>query len=220
MASWAWGILPMEKLGLKDFSVSRSITLLVIFLTITPVVLGISLFSLFSLDLKNPQHLSSNVAAKSLIETPQSGLRVYASLPATYPQITETVGADDARTAIVRDYFKRYNSPLVPYASLIVQTADKYNLDYRLLPAIAQQESNVCKIFPAGTFNCWGYGIHSKGTLGFSSFEEGIETVSRGLRENYLNLGLITPEQIMTKYTPLSNGSWAQGVKSFMSEMQ
>lgn len=209
-----------EELELRDFSLGRSLALFVIFLTITPVVLGISLFSLFSLT---PQSKKTQVVTQTplnLIKTPQSGIRVYASLPTTFPQITGTVQAEDARSAIVRDYLARYGSPLKPFASLIVQTADKYQIDYRLLTAIAQQESNLCKIIPPGTYNCYGWGIHSKGTLGFGSYEEGIETVSRGLRENYIDIGLTTPDLIMTKYTPLSNGSWALGVASFMAEMQ
>jgi len=98
--------------------------------------------------------------------------------------------------------------------------ADKYGLDFRLTTAIAQQESNLCKKTPAETYNCWGWGIHSKGTLGFEDYPHGIETVSRGLRKEYLDKGYLTVEDIMSKYTPLSNGSWAMGVSTFMAEMQ
>ena len=84
----------------------------------------------------------------------------------------------------------------------------------------SQQESNLCKKIPSGTFNCLGWGVHSKGTLGFSSFEEAIEVVSKGLKENYIDEGLLTPEEIMTKYTPHSDGSWAYGVNLFMNEIE
>ncbi len=103
---------------------------------------------------------------------------------------------------------------------MIGDMADKYSLDFRLITAIAQQESNLCRIIPPGSHNCWGWGIHSESNLGFSSYEEGIETVSQGLKENYIDEGLTTPDQIMTKYTPSSNGSWAHGVNTFMSVMQ
>jgi hypothetical protein len=56
--------------------------------------------------------------------------------------------------------------------------------------------------------------------LGFSSFSEGIEEVSRGIRKEYLDKGFATIEEIMGKYTPLSNGSWAEGVNKFMAEME
>ncbi len=188
----------------------RNIVLSAVFFSLTPLVLALSLFSLFVIsdEVGEPQNTSVY------------GVRVYASLPSEFPTIGGEVLAYDARPEIVRQYLERWNSPMVSEAEFIVETADKYGLDYRLTTAIAQQESNVCKIIPPGGFNCWGWGIHSEGTLGFSSFREGIETVSKGLKENYLDLGLVTPEQIMAKYTPLSNGSWAAGVTTFMGDMQ
>lgn len=151
---------------------------------------------------------------------PLSGVRVFASLPALTPSVYGTVEAKDARPEIIRGYLEYYKSPLVPHAQFIVETADKYELDFRLITAIAQQESNLCKIIPPNTYNCWGWGIHSRGTLGFESFEQGIETVSKGLKEEYINKGYLTPEEIMSKYTPMSNGSWARGVNQFMAEME
>ena len=114
----------------------------------------------------------------------------------------------------------KYNSPLEPHSEFIIKTADKYNLDYRLLVAIAMKESGLCKVIPEGTHNCWGWGIHSKGTLGFDSYQEGIEIVSRGLKENYLDIGLMSVEEIMSKYIPHSpGGAWAYGVSVYMKEI-
>ena len=149
-----------------------------------------------------------------------SGVRVFASLPSTIPAIGGAPTATDARPELIKQYLEFYNSPLVPYAKFIVETSDKYQIDFRLITAIAQQESNLCKIIPPGSYNCWGWGIHSQGTLGFSSFEAGIETVSEGLKTEYLNKGYATVEEIMSKYTPLSNGSWAYGVNKFLGEME
>ncbi len=100
-----------------------------------------------------------------------------------------------------------------------MKESDKNGIDWRLLVAIAQQESNLCKTIPENSFNCWGWGIHSKGTLKFSSYEEAIKTIARGLKRNYIDRGYTTAEEIMQKYTPLSNGSWAQGVSQFMEEI-
>src|SRR5690348_9141537 len=50
----------------------------------------------------------------------------------------------DARPQIIERFLKRYDSPMKPhdeYGKKLVDIADKYNLDYRLLPAIAMQES-------------------------------------------------------------------------------
>ena len=202
----------------ENISFWKNIFLVVVFFTITPLTLGVSLFSLISL--KTSDLAKTDLGDSNLIQTPQSGVKVYASLPTKFPTIHGEVGSKDARAEIIKKYLESYNSPLVPHSELIVEVADKYSLDFRLIPAIAQQESNLCKIIPPDSYNCWGWGIHSKGTLGFESFEEGIETVSKGLREQYLNKGYGTIEDIMSKYTPQSNGSWARGVNQFMSDMQ
>jgi len=130
------------------------------------------------------------------------------------------VKSEDAVPEIIKAYLARYQSPLLPYADALVNTARSYRMDPRLLVAIAQQESNLCKKIPDDSFNCWGWGIHSRGTLRFSSYEEAMTAVTKGLAENYLGQGLTTPEAIMGIYTPLSDGSWARGVQQFIDEMQ
>ena len=149
-----------------------------------------------------------------------TGIRIFASYKASSPQISGKVLGADARYETVRSYLSKYNSPLVSYSNLIVDAADDYGIDFRLITAIAQQESNLCKVIPPETYNCWGWGIHSRGTLGFGSYEEGIVTVTAGLRKEYIDKGFNTVDKIMSKYTPLSNGSWAYGVSSFMNDMR
>jgi len=207
--------IPKKK---EEFSFWKNLILSFLFFSITPIAIIASLFSLIYLpkDAKIPL----SVKETSFIQSPQSGVRVYASLPTNFPLISGHLNTADARPEIIRQYLLKYNSPLHPYSSEIVDTADKYGLDFRLITAIAQQESNLCKKIPPETNNCWGWGIHSRGTLGFSSYQEGIEEVSRGLRNKYLNSGLLSIEDIMSKYTPLSPGSWAEGVNKFMSEME
>jgi len=195
----------------------KSIVLFLIFFLITPLTLAASIASLHTLS-KSQKEVDSH--SLNLIQKPKSGIQVYASMPSNFPSIAGSVIEADARPEIIRQYLEKYDSPLIPHADFIVETADKYNLDYRLITAIAQQESNLCKKSPPDTFNCWGWGIHSLGTLSFSSYQEGIETVSEGLRQNYLNEGFNTLEDIMSKYTPLSPGSWSLGVSQFMEAMR
>jgi hypothetical protein len=194
----------------------KNIALASVFFTITPLVIAVSLFSLFTL--RSPS--GHSIIQSNLIDSPKSGVKVYASLPSFMPTVSGYATSQDARTEIVRQYLKSYESPLEPYADHIVQAADNYGLDYRLTTAIAQKESNLCKKIPPDSNNCWGWGIHSRGTLGFSSFSEGIDEVSKGIRKEYLDKGFHTIEEIMSKYTPLSNGSWAEGVNKFMAEME
>ncbi|OGM81380.1 hypothetical protein A2434_01780 [Candidatus Woesebacteria bacterium RIFOXYC1_FULL_41_14] len=201
-----------------DFGFWKNLILVTVFFIITPVTIGVSLFSLFSL--KKNDLVEKKFNTTNLIISPKPGVSVYAALPGNVPTVSSTIEYADARPKIVEGYLIRYDSPLAPYSDLIVQTADKYHLDFRLITAIAQQESNLCKIIPPGSYNCWGWGITSVGTLGFDSFADGIETVSSGIRSNYLDKGYSTIEEIMSKYTPQSNGSWAFGVNSFMEEME
>lgn len=188
-----------------------------VFLAITPLTLFASAISLIALS-----HTSSVPNGKDLniVNYSIQGAQVYASLPSTFPSISGKIVATDARGDILEKFMKKYNSPLEPYSEQIVQTSDKYNLDYRLLAAIAMKESGLCKAIPEESYNCWGWGIHSKGTLRFSSFEEGIETVAKGLKESYIDKGYGTVEEIMTKYAHPDSTTWAEGVLQYMSQMR
>lgn len=137
--------------------------------------------------------------------------------------VSSIIEVEDARAVIVARFLERHSSPLTPhdyYGKKLVEIADTYNLDFRLLPAIMMQESNLCKKIPEGTHNCLGFGIHSRGTLGFDSYEAGFERAAREIKANYVDIGLTTPEEIMRKYTPSSKGSWANSVNQWMAEMR
>ncbi len=201
----------------NDLSFWKNLILVAIFFTLAPVTIGVSIFSLFSLK---ESAIQKDSFETSVLTSPKSGVRVYASLPINFPTVDGTVEGKDARAELLREYMDYYNSPLAPFAEYLVQVSDKYTLDYRLLTAIAQQESNLCKIIPPNSYNCWGWGIHSEGTLGFASYEEAIDAVAKGLREEYLDKGYTSIDEIMSKYTPQSNGSWANGVKEFLTAIE
>lgn len=126
----------------------------------------------------------------------------------------------DNRVANLKTFFRKYNSPLYPFAEKIVEVSDKYHFDYRLLPAIAMQESNLCLKIPENSYNCWGWGIYGDKITRFKSYDEAIETVAKGIKEEYLDKGLVTASQIMRKYTPPSTGSWAYGVNLFLKILE
>jgi len=203
----------------SSFSFWKGLIFASLFFIITPIALGTSLFSLTSLSENEEPKKILGETDFNLISAPKSGAKVFASLPSSFPTVSGVVSASDARAELIRQYLASYNSPLEPHAEYLVETSDAYGLDYRLLTAIAQQESNLCKKIPPLSYNCWGWGIHSEGSLGFSSFEEGIDIVSQGIKENYIDKGYTTIEEIMSKYTPLSSGSWAFGVNKFMGDI-
>jgi hypothetical protein len=203
----------------ENVSFWKDMFLIAIFFTITPITLAVSLFSLFSF--RGSTIAEDSVIQKNLAISQYSGVQVYASLPPQLPSVSDQIGVQDARPELIRQYLTYYNSPLAPYADYIVKAADEYRLDYRLITAIAQQESNLCKIIPPDSYNCWGWGINSQSNLGFDSFQDGIETVSKGLRTQYLDKGLGNVSEIMSKYNPISpRGAWARGVSEFMDQME
>lgn len=131
----------------------------------------------------------------------------------------------DSRPEALAEFIARYNPKLLEeepaFNQALVDIADKYEIDFRLLPAISMKESGLCKVIPDNSYNCLGLGVHSQGTWEFDSYEENFDAAARILKKNYIDIGLVTPEEIMTKYTPSSpNGEWARGVNQFMSEIR
>ena len=184
-------------------------------LTVITLIASLALYQTVTFTSNLPPMLSQQVLSFNRPNPPLA----YAALPPIYQQIQTTIHLADARPVMIDKYLTRYNSPLEGYGQFIVQTADQHGLDPYLFVAIAQQESNLCKKIPESSHNCWGWGIHSQGSLGFDNYPQAITTVIQGLTENYIGKGLINPEDIMAKYTPLSNGSWATGVNQFLEEL-
>lgn len=192
----------------------RKILSLLSFFFLTPSFILFSLFYLLFLA----DFSSGHKATSSLFETkPQSV--AFAALPNTENLLQVSVNAEDGRVEAVRNFFLKYNSILSNYASEIVMAADHYNVPYNLLPAIAMQESGGCQIIPINSFNCYGYGIYKGHVTRFGSYEEGIDTVTHALAKHYINKGLVSPEQIMTVWDPVSSGGWSHGVNFFLGQL-
>jgi len=145
---------------------------------------------------------------------------IFAAIPQTTLEIKTAIASEDARPILIEQYLKHYKSPMAGHGDYIVKTADHFGIDPYLVVAIAQQESNLGKLMPPSCHNAWGWGIHSKGTLCFDTWQEGINTFTQGLSEKYAAYGLRTPDQIMTRYNPTSpGGAWAKGVNQFLEEL-
>jgi len=166
--------------------------------------------------------VSSKIAFFGLLPTnlqPQ----INSEMSLSAPIIIETnMELKDARAQIVANFLAKYNSPLEPYdhyGQLLVEIADRYGLDFRFLPAVMMEESNLCKNIPEGSFNCLGFGIHARGTLGFSSYEAGFERAAKELKANYVEQGRIQVSTIARKYTA-SVDKWTNSVNQWMAEME
>lgn len=144
----------------------------------------------------------------------------YAALPPTDNTIENTIKSEDSKTEIVRQFLARYNSPLEPYAPDIIAAANRYDMDWRLLPAIAMQESTVCKKIIADSHNCWGWGIYGKKVTKFSNYPEAIETITRTLSTKYRDKGLVTAFEIAKLYNPSNTNNWAENVTFVMNQLK
>lgn len=187
-------------------------------LSTAAVLVGSSAYSFYFLAQANgePSRFAQNQLVRIQAENPSSNKQSLV--------VTTVIESEDARAAIVAKFLERHNSPMQPYDEYghkIVAIADRYQFDFRLLPAIAMQESNLCKnTNPAAPGNCLGFGIHKSGTLDFDTYEAGFERAGRELKAYYIDKGLTTVELIESKYTPSSNGSWANSVNQWMAEMR
>ena len=149
---------------------------------------------------------------------------LFSKAPPVLVAFTSSFDSSDARPAIVDQFFAKYHSPLASYGETFVRAADEYGLPWELLPAITMQESNGGKRVPSSScLNPFGWGIHSQGTLCFSTWGEAIDKVASGLKKNYIDQGLRTTEEIMSKYNPISynrDGSWGNGVEFFIDQIR
>lgn len=122
----------------------------------------------------------------------------------------------DKRVQILEDFLKYYQSPLVNFAPFFIQMADKYQLDWRLVPAITGVESSFGKHIPFNSYNAYGW---DNGNYVFASWEESIEKVTATLKEKYVNRGLDNPKKIGPVYAPPSS-TWASKVSYFMERIE
>lgn len=122
----------------------------------------------------------------------------------------------EVQAKILADYLASYNSPLKNHTQDFIDAAKEYDLDWRLIAAISGVESTFGQFIPGG-FNAWGWGVYGNQAIYFKSFREGIFTVSRGLRENYINKGLTEPYSMNRAYA--ASPYWGGKVAYFMNEM-
>jgi hypothetical protein len=121
----------------------------------------------------------------------------------------------DTREIKLKKYLENQNSPLSQHSNDLIEIADKYELRYSFIPAITGRESTFCKFIPQYSFNCYGWGPSMK----FKSWEDGMEKVAKGLKENYIQKwGKDTVDKIAPTYA--SSLTWASGVKNFMLQIE
>lgn len=196
-----WRVFPSFKLRKIFFALSYLVSI--------PIFLGfVVLFSLyFKYDV--------NGYASHQIHKPN-----YQALPAANSNSVVSVENRDGRIKNLDDFFRNYNSPLEGHAETIVSEADKHKIDYRLLPAIAMQESTLCKKIIKDSYNCWGFGIYKGKVTRFENYDEAIETITRTMANKYVKQGYVGIQDIVRKYTPNDTGKWESVVSLIMNRLE
>lgn len=121
----------------------------------------------------------------------------------------------DERIIKLEQFLKYHSSPLAEHAEFIVNTADKYGLDWRWVVAISGVESAFGKNIPYNSYNAYGWG---NGKIYFDSWEDSIETVSKTLKERYVNRGADTIAKVGPIYAP-PTPSWSNKVSFFINKI-
>lgn len=123
----------------------------------------------------------------------------------------------DSQAKILSAYFAKYDSPLQNHSQDFIDAAKKYNLDWRLVAAISGVESTFGKAIPGG-YNGWGWGVYGNQAIYFNSWTEAIFTISKGIRENYIDKGLTEPYAINRIYA--ASPTWGSRVSYFMEDIE
>ena len=116
---------------------------------------------------------------------------------------------------VIKSVLKRYGSPLADESESFVKACIKYEIDCYILPSIAGLESTFGKFILPNSYNPFGWG---RGYMMFASWSEGFDTVAQGLKNNYINKGAETIEEIGTIYSESS--TWAVRVRFFISQFK
>jgi len=115
----------------------------------------------------------------------------------------------------VKKVLEQYGSPLAEDVDGFMNACQKYELNCYLLPAIAGLESTFGKFIMPESYNPFGWG---GGYIYFENWNEGIDTVAKGLRENYIDRGAESLAQIGRIYS--ESPTWTQRVQMIMDRFE
>lgn len=121
----------------------------------------------------------------------------------------------DPRISALDLFFQKHKCPYKD-TSLYLTVADKYSIDYRLLPAISVIEESCGQHNPVNNlFGYYGNGLY--GLRPFKTIAEGVEYVGQQLAENKLYKDK-TLKQKLKVYNSV-NPNYYSGVTKLMGEM-
>ncbi len=157
---------------------------------------------------------SPTISKGESTQTPQSEEVIVISKTEGYNFTAEIKAKKDDRAVLLKKFLKKNSSPMANDATKLIKIADKYNLDWKLLPAIAGVESQYGNMIPSGSYNPYGW---NNGKAYFQNWSDASETVASGIRTRYVSTGLVTPYIIGPSYA--ANPAWATHVTNYMHQI-
>ena len=131
---------------------------------------------------------------------------------------TQTVVVkEDKRDEQLAKFFEEKQSPLASYSGYFIEAADKYGLDWTLMPGISGMESSFGKKMPEESNN--PFGLERGGRLiSFATLYNAIDFEAKLLSEKYK---LVANRAIGNVYCPESTctQNWAIIVTGFSKEI-
>jgi len=196
----------------------KAITVVICFQLI--IILLLINLTLLSTTMKQP----SSLAYANEYQT-----AAIASAPAgTGKVLAASVESGDARELLIKAFIQKFqpNSPMLAYTKAFIDAADTYNIDYRLIPAIAMCESNLGTHIPShDSFNAWGIAVYTGKQSGkmFNDWDHAIDWVGKYIREKYYNRSITDLVEIGAIWAPPSvskDNSWAKCVGGFIDQIR
>lgn len=125
----------------------------------------------------------------------------------------------DSYLGTKRDKKKNRTSPMAGQGASLLRHGQKYDIDPRLMTAIAGQESSF-GLHLCADHNAWNWFWGGSCTRSpFVSYDRAIEVVSKYMRKSYLNKGYTTIPLIQKKYCVDGCQHWISGVNFFFNEL-
>jgi len=126
---------------------------------------------------------------------------------------------------LLDDYLTQKGSPLAGQGSVFVDSGQKYDVDPRLIVAIAGAETSFgtrlgCYSSPgvivSNPYNAWNWFYKGGCPSPFNSWADGIDSVTQGIGGGlYFKAGRTTIEKIAEIYTATDRAAWIKNVTTF-----
>lgn len=127
----------------------------------------------------------------------------------------EKTNLNSQKRIAIKNVLKKYKSPLLSEINSFISACETYEIDCYLLPSISGLESTFGQFIYPRSHNPFGWG---GGYIMFDNWNEGINTVAKGLKTNYIARGADTVEKIAPIYA--ESKTWAPRVANFMNEFK